>query len=875
VNAWIRKLRWLVQRPSRERELQEELRFHQEEEAEERQDDGLTADEAGWAARREIGNLALVEEDTRAAWGWTGPEQLARDIGYGLRQIRRNPSFSAIAIATLALGIGGIAAMFSAFDTVLIRPLPYTDADRLVMIWLDMGKKDITARHAATPAEWIEWRRLNTVFTDLASVQTAAATLSGEGGPEQVPAQKVTWTFWSVLGVPPIRGRVFTEDEDNKEVRVVVISHGLWERRFGGSPGIIGRTIAIDDEPYQVIGVMPRGFYFLPSREIDLWMPASFPAWMRTNFTWHNAQIVARLKPGMTFERAQQSMGALSMQVTAKDFRGPHSVILNPMRDEIAGRTQTALILLLWASAAVLLIACVNLANLLLSRSATRGREVALRTALGASRARLIAQFLAESLVLAGFGTLGGLALAVPVMRFLERLVPEAMSTTHLSLDWRVLAFSGAVGILTALLFGLAPALRASRVSPQEGLRDGGRGTTGPRSHSFRHVLIIVETALAVVLLTCGGLLLQTFTHLRQTDVGFRSERLLTFETPLFRYKDFDRRVAFLNAEVEKVRAIPGVIGAASIDQIPFTNVANATFYRLEGQPEDGLPTQVALVRNVSRDYFATVGAQLVAGRVFDTSDRRSSAPVAIVNEPFAKRHFAGRTAVGRRFQFGELGKEGYWYTVVGVVKPIRESGVLEEPKPAVYRVYEQCDQIGGLDAGIVVRTAIDPSSIVPAVRQAIWSLDKTQPIARIRTMEEIIDRQLSTPSQSTTLLGAFALLALLLASLGIYGVLSHAVAERTNEIGVRMAMGATSAAILRAFGKQGLTMTVIGLAIGLILASMVVPSMAALLYGFRPDYVPTAALVSIVLLAVAAAACFIPARRASRVDPVVALRSE
>ena len=875
MNAWIRKLRWLVQRPSRERELQEELRFHQEEEAEERQDDGLTADEAGWAARREIGNLALVEEDTRAAWGWTGPEQLARDIGYGLRQIRRNPSFSAIAIATLALGIGGIAAMFSAFDTVLIRPLPYTDADRLVMIWLDMGKKDITARHAATPAEWIEWRRLNTVFTDLASVQTAAATLSGEGGPEQVPAQKVTWTFWSVLGVPPIRGRVFTEDEDNKEVRVVVISHGLWERRFGGSPGIIGRTIAIDDEPYQVIGVMPRGFYFLPSREIDLWMPASFPAWMRTNFTWHNAQIVARLKPGMTFERAQQSMGALSMQVTAKDFRGPHSVILNPMRDEIAGRTQTALILLLWASAAVLLIACVNLANLLLSRSATRGREVAVRTALGASRARLIAQFLAESLVLAGFGTLGGLALAVPVMRFLERLVPEAMSTTHLSLDWRVLAFSGAVGILTALLFGLAPALRASRVSPQEGLRDGGRGTTGPRSHSFRHVLIIVETALAVVLLTCGGLLLQTFTHLRQTDVGFRSERLLTFETPLFRYKDFDRRVAFLNAEVEKVRAIPGVIGAASIDQIPFTNVANATFYRLEGQPEDGLPTQVALVRNVSRDYFATVGAQLVAGRVFDTSDRRSSAPVAIVNEPFAKRHFAGRTAVGRRFQFGELGKEGYWYSVVGVVKPIRESGVLEEPKPAVYRVYEQCDQIGGLDAGIVVRTAIDPSSIVPAVRQAIWSLDKTQPIARIRTMEEIIDRQLSTPSQSTTLLGAFALLALLLASLGIYGVLSHAVAERTNEIGVRMAMGATSAAILRAFGKQGLTMTVIGLAIGLILASMVVPSMAALLYGFRPDYVPTAALVSIVLLAVAAAACFIPARRASRVDPVVALRSE
>jgi len=699
--------------------------------------------------------------------------------------------------------------------------------------------------------------------------------LSGDGGPEQVPAQKVTWTFWSVLGVQPMSGRVFTEDEDNKGVRVVVISHGLWQRRFGGSPGIIGRTIAVDDEPYQVIGVMPQRFYFVPSRDVDVWMPASFPAWMRTNFTWHNAQIVARLKPGVTLERARQSMGALSLQVTAKDFRGPHSVFVNALRDEVAGRTQTALILLLWASAAVLLIACVNLANLLLSRSATRSREVAVRSALGASRGRLIAQFFSESLVLAALGTLGGLALALPVMRFLERLVPEAMIDAHLTLDWRVLAFSAAVGIVTALLFGLAPALHASRFSPQEGLRDGGRGTIGSRSHSFRHSLIVVETALAVVLLTCGGLLLQTFQHLRQTDLGFKSERLLTFETPLFRYKDFDRRVAFVNAEVEKVRALPGVISAASIDQIPFTNFANATFYRLEGQSDDSIATQVALVRNVSRDYFATVGAQLVAGRVFDTSDRKSSMPVSIVNEPFAKRNFAGRSALGRRFQFGELGKEGYWYTVVGVVRSIPESGVLEEPKPAVYRVYEQCDQIGCLDAGIVVRTAVDPSSIVPAVRRAIWSLDQNQPLARMRTMEEIVARQLSTPSQSTTLLGAFALLAVLLASLGIYGVLSHAVAERTNEIGVRMAIGATSGAILRSFGKQGLRTKLGGLAIGLVLASVVARSMTALLYGFQPDYVSTVAAVSLILMMVAALACFVPARRASRVDPSVALRNE
>ena len=874
MNSFFRKLRWLTRRSDKEAELREELQLHLEEEAEQRQGDGLAEGEARWAARRELGNLALVEENTRAAWGWTRLEQFARDAGYGLRQVRRNPMFSGIAIATLALGIGGITAMFSVCDAVLIRPLPYVDADRLVMIWNDMGKTDVTSRHNPTPVEWIEWRRLNTVFTDLATSQPGDATLSGDGEPEQVPARKVTWTFWSVLGVQPMLGRVFTEDEDNKGLRVVVISHGLWQRRFGGSPGIVGRKISLNDESYEVIGVMPQGFYFMPSRDIDIWMPASFPPWMRRNFTWHDAQIVARLKSGVTLEPARQSMAALSLQVTAKDFRGPHSVIVTPLREEIAGKTQNALILLLCASVALLLIACVNLANLLLSRSATRSREVAVRTALGAGRGRLVAQFLTESLVLAAFGTLAGLALALPAMRFLERLVPEAMGAARLTLDWRVLAFSAAVAIAAALIFGLAPALRGSRLAPQEGLRDGGRGTAGARSHWLGHSLIIGETALAVVLLTCGGLLLQTFQHLRNTDLGIRSERLLTFETPLFRYKDFDRRVAFVNAELENVRVIPGVISAGSINLIPFTNFAHATFYRLEGQSTDSFAGQVALIRNVSRDYFATVGARLREGRFFSTSDQKSDSPVAIVNEPFANRHFAGRSPLGQRFQFGSREKD-HWYTIVGVVKQIPESGVLDEAKPAVYRVHEQCDQMGDLNAGIVVRTAVEPASIISAVRHAIWSLDKNQPLARIQTMEQIVDRQLSTPSQSTALLGAFALLALLLASLGIYGVLSYAVTQRTNEIGVRMALGATSSEILLSFGKRGLALTITGLAIGLVLSAIAAHSMTSLLYGFRPDYLPTVAAVSLILLAVAAVACLVPARRASRVDPVVALRNE
>jgi putative ABC transport system permease protein len=871
MNWWRRLLR----RNEQESGLDRELSFHIAERIADLMRSGVSGEEARRRTRLEFGGIEQVKEECRDARGVRSMETLGQDAGYAWRNLRRNPGFAAIAIATLALGIGGITAIFGAFDAVLIRPLPYTDAGRLVMIWDWMAATDITMRHNPTPGEWVEWRQRNTVFTDVACSQPGNVTLSGDGEPEQVPSRKVTWNFWSVLGAQPMLGRAFTEDEDNNGARVVVISYRLWQRRFGGASNIIGRKISLNDEPYEVVGVMPRAFYFMPSREIDLWAPASFPQWMRRSFTWHDSEIVARLKPGVTIEHARESMRALSLQVTAKDFRGPHPVLVVPLRDEITGKTKTALILLLCASVALLLIACVNLANLLLSRGAARGREVAVRAALGAGRGRLVAQFLTESLLLAAFGTLAGLVLALPAMRFLERIVPEAMGAARLTLDWRVLLFSAAVTVGAALTFGLAPALRGSRLAPLEGLREGGRGAAGARSHWFQHSLIVVETALAVVLLTCGGLLLQTFRHLRGAEVGFQTERLLTFEMPLFRYKDFDRRVAFINAELEAVRTIPGVINAGAVCNIPFTNVATATFYRLEGQPDDQISKQVALMRNVSRDYFATVGATLHEGRFFTAADQASKVRLAIVNELFANRHFRDRSPLGQRFKYGSTGEKGYWYTIIGVVKPIREAGVLAEMKPAVYRLNEHCDQVGTLDTGIVVRTAVEPSSIVPAVRQATWSLDSIQPIARIQTMEDIVDRQLSTPTQSTTLLGAFAVLALLLASLGLYGVLSYAVTQRTNEIGLRIALGATSSEILLSFGKRGLTLTLVGLAIGLVLSAASARLMSNLLYGFQPDYVPTASAVCLILLAVGVLACLVPARRASRIDPMVALRNE
>jgi predicted permease len=871
MNWWRR----LLQREGQEASLAKELSFHIEQRVVDLMRSGVSEEEARRRIRLEFGGTEQVKEDCRDVRRARWVETLSQDVRYAWRNLRRNPGFAAVAIATLALGIGGITAMFSAFDTILIRPLPYTDADHLVMVWDDMSKLEGDSTFVSTPAEWTEWRRLNTVFTDLACSQPGTAILSDDGEPEEVRARKVTWNLWSVLGAQPMLGRAFTEDEDNKSVRVIVISYGLWQRRFGGASDIVGRKISVNDEPYEVIGVMPQSFYFMPSRDIDMWMPASFPPGLRRNFTWHDAEIVARLKPGVTFEHARQSMAALSLQVTAKDFRGPHSVTVIPLREEMAGKTRTALIVLLCSSAALLLIACVNLANLLLSRGSVRGREVAIRVALGAGRGRLIAQFLTESMVLAGLGAVAGLALAMPAMRFLEQLVPEAMGAARLTLDWRVLAFATVASVAAALAFGLAPALRGSRLTPQEGLRDGGRGTAGARSHWFQHSLIIVETALAVALLTCGGLLLQTFQHLWNTDLGIRTERLLTFETPLLRYKDFDKRVAFINAELEKVRGIPGVTNAGAISRIPLTETAGSRFYLLAGQSRERASKQIALTRVLSHGYFATVGARLREGRFFETSDQKSESPVVVVNESFANRNYPGRSPLGERLKFERLNEKGYWYTIVGVVKEIRERGVAEDSKPAIYRVHEQADQTNDLPSGIVVRTAVEPASIISAVRQAIWSVDKNQPLARIRTMEDIVDRQLSTPTQSTALLGAFAVLALLLASVGLYGVLSYAVMQRTNEIGVRMALGATSREILLSFCSRGLTLTFAGLAMGLALAAVAARSVTSLLYGFRPDYLPTAMVASLIVLTVSVLACLVPARRASRIDPMVALRNE
>jgi putative ABC transport system permease protein len=868
-------LRWIFRRNGAERDLHDEMQSFVDMAAADKMRDGATAAEARRLAVLDLGGIEQTKERVRASRYGAWLDIVGRDMRYGLCQIRRAPAFSAVAIATLALGIGGNAAMFSVVDAVLIRPLPYTDADRLVMVWDDASRSGGEPKFFSTPPEWREWRRDNTVFTDIAATQPGDAALSGTGEPEQLTGRKVTGNFWSVLGATPLLGRAFTEDEDARGARVVVISFGLWERHFGASSDVVGRAITLNDRAYEVIGVMPREFYFMPARDIDIWVPASFPPAMLNNWSWHDVHCVARLKPGVSLHQAGDAMAALSLRLSAQHVPLARSAVVTPLREELAGKTAVSLIVLLLAAGVVLLIACVNLTNLLLARGAVRRREVALRAALGAGRGRLITQFLIESFVLAGSGALAGLALVVPLMRFLETLVPQTMAAVHLTLDWRVLTASTAIAVVAAVTFGLAPAIRSSRLALLDAVRDGARGSTGARNHSFQHTLIIVETALALVLLTIGGLLLQTFEHLSRLDLGIRGDRVLTFVTPLFRYREFNHRVAFVDAELEKIQSIPGVISAGAISRVPLTVSDQATFYRLAGQSDSETNEQVALSRVVTHSYFGAVGARLREGRFFDPSDRRSEAPAAVVNESFADRHFPGRSSIGARIQFGELGPKGYWYTIVGVVKEIRDRGVTEHLQPAVYRVHEQAEQSGDQPSGIVVRTAGDPSSIVSAVRQAIWSIDRNQPIARVQTIDDVVRRQLSVPSQNTVLFSAFALLSLLLASIGLYGVLSYAVTQRTNEIGVRMALGARTHDILIAFSRRGLTLTVAGLTIGLVLAAIAARLMGALFFDFQPDYISAVAWASLVLLAVAALACLVPARRASRINPTTALHRE
>ena len=790
------------------------------------------------------------------------------------RQMKRNPGFFAIALAALALGIGANTAIFSAVEGVLLRPLPYADPSRLVMVWEDASYLGF-AHNTPAAANYVDWRAQNQVFTDMVAIRYANAAFTGSQSPEEVLGRRVTPNFFDVLGVQPAIGRPFTAEEDASRRKVVVLSYPLWKRRFGGDASFIGRSVLMDGEATTVIGVMPRGFFF-PDRQTEYWVPASFTPEDLARRTRHNLEVVARMKPGVTVTRAQHDMDVIAkrLQQQYPDSNTNIGAVVVPLHEQFAGDTATGLWVLQIAAVLVLLIACSNLANLLLARAAGRRREIAVRIALGASRGQIGAQLLTESLLLSVAGGLAGLLVGRLCWSVFQNLVPEQIAGNGFALNAPVLLFTAAVSILSGVFFGLVPALRATDVSLQESLKEGARAGESRGGLRLRDTLVVAQFAMAFALLVGAALMIETLWNLRGVDMGFRPDHLLTMLVPLpdTRYDTNEKLRAFYRDVLDRTRVLPGVKNVGFGSDVPFTSIGDTNGYVIEGAPPL-LPGKDndALYREVTAGYLETIGGTLEEGRLLEDRDVGRSQPVVVINEFLAKRHWPGQDPVGKRLKLS--GSKEPWRTVVGIVKDIRERGLLLDMKPAVYVPVNQVDRPGA--DYLIARTAQDPVSVINALRGAVWSVDKDQPVAFIRTMDQLMDENVADRERPMTLLGIFAGLALILACIGVYGVLAYSVAQRTREIGVRMALGARPLDVTRMILGRGLKLSAIGLVAGAALAGALGILLRSLLFGVTPAaplvYAGTAAS----LIVVALAACVIPAQRAARVDPVVALRNE
>ena len=790
------------------------------------------------------------------------------------RQIKHNPGFFAIALAALALGIGANTAIFSAVEGVLLRPLPYAAPGRLVMVWEDASYLGF-AHNTPAAANYVDWRAQNEVFTDMVALRYANAAFTGGQAPEEALGRRATPNFFDVLGVQPAVGRPFSAQEDAASRKVVVLSYPLWQRRFGGDASVIGRSILMDGEATTVVGVMPRGFFF-PDHQTEYWVPASFTPQELARRTSHNLEVVARLKPGVTVVRAQHDMDVIAKRLQQQYPVSNTNVgaVVVPLHEQFAGDTATGLWVLQIAAVLVLLIACSNLANLLLARSAGRRREIAVRIALGASRGQIGAQLLTESLLLSVGGGLAGLLVGRLCWSVFQNLVPEQIAGNGFALNAPVLLFTAAVSILSGVFFGLVPALRATDVSLQESLKEGARAGESRGGVRLRDTLVVAQFAMAFALLVGAALMIETLWNLRGVDMGFRPDHLLTMLVPLpdAQYNTNEKIRAFYRDVLDRTRVLPGMKNVGFGSDVPFTSIGDTEGYVIEGAPPL-LPGQDndALYREVTAGYLETIGAILEEGRLLEDRDIESSQPVVVINEFLANRHWPGQDPVGKRLRLG--GPKVPWRTVVGVVKDIRERGLLLEMKPAVYVPVNQADRPGA--DYLIARTAQDPASVINALRGAVWSVDKDQPVAFIRTMDQLMDENVADRERPMTLLGIFAGLALILACIGVYGVLAYSVAQRTREIGVRMALGAKPLDVTRMILKRGLKLSALGLIAGAALAGALGILLRSLLFGVTPAaplvYAGTAAS----LIVVALAACVIPAQRAARVDPVVALRDE
>jgi putative ABC transport system permease protein len=807
-------------------------------------------------------------------------DQLFADLRYGLRGLAKRPAFTAIALLTLALGIGVNSAIFSAVDSILLRPLPLKDPERLVSVW-EQTLRDGIQQNQAAPANFFDLQTQNQVFEQIGAYGPDDVNLTGDGEPERLDGQVVTANVFSILGVAPALGRTFSPDEDQPgQEHVVVLSDALWQRRFNGDPSIINRAITLNGESFTVIGIMPRGFFF-PEREIELWTPWAMEPDQKAGRGDHYLWLVARLKQGTTIERTNADLASIAQRLSAEYPRTNEGLgfVAHSLHQDYVGDLRLPILILFAAVGFVLLIACANVANLLLAQATTRRKEIAIRIALGARRWTIVRQLLIESLLLAAGGGLLGVLGAFWGVEALAKLLPESLSKLqNVSIDARVFLFTLGVSVLTAIVFGGIPALLASSTKPGATLSDVARDMAGGTSgRHVRRVLVVSEVALAVVLLVSAGLLIRSFQLLRQVDTGFTTENALTMRMvlPFPKYQKAETRRDFYDEVLRKIHEVPGIESAGMITFLPLSFHGMNFNFSVEGQPspsDSKLP--FALFRVVSPDYFRAMGIPLRRGRFFDTRDSVDSQPAVLVNRRLAEQYWPGEDAIDKRLKIGPADSPNAWLTVVGVVGDVRQTGLYEQ-KLEFYVPYAQERRSFVAPRDLIVRTKTDPAVIAAAVRKVVWSVDKDQPVSNVRTLDQVFAAAISQERFQALMLGLFAALALLLACVGLYGVISYAVVQRTHEIGVRMALGAQPLDVLRLVIRQGMMLTLAGLVVGIVAGTFVTRILSDLLFGVTPRDPLTFAGVPVLLLLVAFFACYIPARRATRIDPLAALRTE
>ncbi len=808
-------------------------------------------------------------------------ETFFRDLRHALRSMRRSFSFTVMVTLCLALGIGANSAIFSIVDAVLLRPLPYADPERLMfMPDVHQGPDEKPTEFPVSPSNYVAWKERSRSFDAIEAMMIRDFNMTAEGEPQRIKGAAVSAGFFPMLGVRPTQGRTFqAEDDQPGKDMVVVLSQGLW-RSLGGDPGLIGKELRLDGQSYTVLGVLPAGYHLF--EDSDLWVPLAINAGNMPRKTSHYLQVIAHLKPGVSQDSAQQEMNAVarSLEEETPDLNVGWSVKVKTLRDQIVGDVRKGVVVLMAAVGFLLLIACVNVANLLLARSTELSNQLALRAALGADRKQVVQQVLIESVTLAVAGGALGFLFAMLGVRPLLALSPvgnEVFRNVHI--DAKVFGFTLLLSVLTGLAFGLIPAFRAARPNLYKLLQSSGRRSTDTGSgRRFQSFLVVVEIALALVLLVGAGLMIKSFRHLQQIDPGFSTENLLTLEMaiPRTKYPEDPDRSAFVQRVLDKISTLPGVTSVAATTSLPVNELSTSTGFIVEGRPP-AKPGEILLAhfRRISPNYLQTLGVPLLKGRWFTSQDSKEAPRVVLVSQAMADRYWPGQEAVGRRIQRPSPGPDAPpWLTVAGVVGNVNESplGTEDETGATFYLPYAQS---APAEVFLVVRTSTPPKTLIGSIRRSVQEVDREQPIQKIATMEERLSDSASKQRFNTFLLTFFAGLGVLLASIGIYGVISYSVNQRVHEFGIRMALGAKPADVQRMVLKRGLTLTAIGLLVGVLGALLLSRSLSGLLYEVQATDPWTFAQIALVLMAVALLACYLPARRATRISPMISLRNQ